>query len=205
MRARKILTIVAATALVAAVVAGVGLAAATVPDGTVSEPPAGYAFRPVAMDSAGNITYGYVRIDDEAPAVEENEQSLLIAQARDQYRDNLRARLEAETPYEYWRVSPGPVGFPESGLPLTMENVCVHVYVTRDDIVTAMRDILPIVVDYDPKLNRVGFIFHVPTAMYAEADVYVSELADIDWDKAALEVREQGRTKLGQQGHIALY
>ena len=207
MRWKKTLAVLGAAALLGALFVGVGLAADPTSESPVPNPPPGCYIDQVTYDSEGRPMYGYVRIGtEEPPPVEEDEQSVLRAQALKAYRDVLSARLEAETPYRYWKLAPGPTGDITAPLPLQMESVFVHVYVERPGIVTAMRDILRVVLDYDSTLNRVGFIFHVPTAMYAEACVYVSEAADIDWDKAAQEL-EQGQTfvKLASQGHIGIY
>jgi hypothetical protein len=205
-RWNKTLAVLGAGALLVGLLVGVGLAAGSTPESPGPNPPLGYYVGEVTYDAQGRPMYTYVRIGEElTPPAEEDKQSVLRAQAFQVYRDALRARLEAETPYRYSQLAPGAKGDP-APLPVQMESVFVHVFVERPQIVTAMRDILPVVLSYDSTLNRVGFIFQVPTAMYAEAGVYVSEVADIDWDKAAQEL-EQGETfvRLASQGHIAIY
>jgi len=206
-RWKKTLAVLGAAALLSALLVGVGLAADPTSESLCPNPPPGYYVGEVTYDAQGRPMYGYVRIGAELPPpAEEEEDRAQRAQIMQGYRDALRAKLEAETPYRYGRVSPGALEDPAALLPVQMENVFVHVYVERPQIVAAVRDIIPVVLGYDSTLNRVGFIFEVPTAMYAEACVYVSELADIDWDKAAREL-EQGQTfvKLASQGHIGIY
>ena len=204
---KKTFTVLGAAALLAGLLVCVGLAAGPTPESPGPNPPPGYRVDQVTYDSEGRPWYSYVKIGtDETPPVEEDEQSVLKAQALQAYRDALRVRLETETPYTYQRISPTAIGYPTAPLPLRMDDVFVHVYVERPQIVPAMRDVLRVVLEYDPKLNRVGFIFCSPTAMYAEACVYVSEVSAIDWEKATLEL-EQGQTfvKLAGEGHIAIY
>jgi hypothetical protein len=203
MSLRKVLSVSAAAVLVASLLVWAGLAAATPPNMPDSPPPPGLQLAQIGLDSEGNATYGYVPIVPEEPPPKANDASVAWVQ---NYGDALQARLEADTPYRYWKLAPGAEGYPAKAPPLQMESVFVHVFVERPGIVTAMRDILRVVLDYDSTLNRVGFIFHVPTAMYAEACVYVSEVADVDWAKAAQEL-EQGQTfvNLASQGHIGIY
>jgi hypothetical protein len=202
LRQNKVLAAIGSAMLVAALLAGVGLAAATPPDLPESGSAPGSRLAQIGLDSQGHATYGYVPIvQDEAPSEAVNDDCV---RAVEKYRDELRARLTAETPYKYWKLAPAAVGYPTAVPPLVMDNVFVHLYATRDEIIPAMRAVLRVVLDYDPKLNLVGFVFHSSAAMYGEAHVYVSEAASIDWNGAARELQQQSHVKLGEQGFIAI-
>lgn len=204
MKMKSALSILASIALAAAlVIAGFVTTEGSPPHPSEPNPPPGYRVDGVGYDLQGNPCYSYVRVDyDPGPPIEVNEEGI---RAGDVYHDQLMTRLQTSTPYKYWRLAVHWVGRPEAAPPLTIDNVFVHVYVSRPEIVTAMQAVLKVVWDYDPQVPLVGFIFHEPTSMYGEANVYLSDFPGIDWQAVGRDFAAKGSVRLGESGHLCLY
>jgi len=202
-KAREVSAALASAILVAALLAGVGLAAATPPDLPESGPAPGSRLAQIGLDSQGHATYGYMPAVEEEPPLEvANDECVRAAQ---KYRDELRGWLEAETPYEYWKVYAYPEGYPASSPPFAFKAVSIYVFVTRDKIVATVRHIAEVTMKHDSRLERIDYIFCSPTAMYGEGLVRAGDMGHIDWEKAATDLQEQGRAQLGGQGNIVIY
>jgi hypothetical protein len=197
-KAREVSAVLASAILVAALLAGVRLTAATPPDLPESGPAPGSRLAQIGLDSEGHATYGYVpAVEDEPPLEVANDDCVRTAQ---KYRDELRGWLEAATPYEYWKLYAYPEGYPASSPPFAFKAVSIYVFVRRDKIVATVRRIAEVTMKHDSRLDRIDYIFCSPTAMYGEGLVRAEDMGHIDWEKAATDLQDRGERSSGGRG-----